>query len=108
MLCLEPYRERHTIELMRIIGFLAVIVLLCLSSSSCLSQDSSSRQPNASPMVTPTPEARSAKRGTSPELEEAMNKGRELLFQKHDATATIQTFNNSTKLNPSYQHNSLL
>src|SRR6267154_912894 len=98
---------------MRNFSFSAIIVFifLCLSWSPCLPQDSSSRAsqpPNAAPKATPAPEARSAKRRASPELEEAMNKGRELLFQKHDAKAGVEEFKKAIKIDPWYGQGYLL
>src|SRR5260370_27987388 len=54
----------------------------------------------ARPTPTPTPQAH--KRRSVPEVEEAMAKGQELLFKKHDARASIDEFKRATKLDPWY------
>jgi len=59
-------------------------------------------------MATPATESRTAKRRTSPEVEDTMNKGRELLFQKHDAKASIEEFKKVIKLDPWYGQGYLL
>src|SRR5579864_7759540 len=94
---------------MRTISFSAVIIFLCLSSS-CFPQDNSSRapqQPDVAPAAPSKPEVRT-KRRTAPEVEEAMNKGRELLFQKQDAKASIEEFKKVIKLDPWYGQGYLL
>jgi tetratricopeptide (TPR) repeat protein len=49
---------------------------------------------------TPTPETH--KRRNLPEVEEAMNKGQELLFKKHDAKGGVEEFKRAIKLDPWY------
>jgi len=48
----------------------------------------------------PTPEAR--KRRNIPEVEDAMSKGQELLFKKHDPRASVEEFKRAVKLDPWY------
>jgi tetratricopeptide (TPR) repeat protein len=100
----KPPSGRHIIKLMNRIYPLCLIFLSFLAASICSAQDSSSRAsqaPNAAiPVASPTPEARSARRRTSPEVEEAMNRGRELLFKKHDAKAGVEEFKKVIKLDP--------
>jgi hypothetical protein len=65
---------------------LAIILVLSPASAPDRSQQSSSqttRSANPAAKATPTPESR--KRRFIPEVEEAMDKGQELLFKKHDA-----------------------
>jgi len=59
-------------------------------------------------VATPTRENRAAKRRTPPEMEEAINRGRELLFQKQDAKASIEEFKKAIKLDPWYGQGYLL
>jgi len=68
-------------------------------------QESSSQGPKAAQSAepakaTPTPEAR--KRRNIPEVEDAMSKGQELLFKKHDARASVEEFKRAIKLDPWY------
>src|SRR3954468_10084595 len=50
----------------------------------------------------PTPAPEAHKRRYLPEVEEAMNKGQELLFRKHDAKAGAEEFKRAIKLDPWY------
>jgi tetratricopeptide (TPR) repeat protein len=59
-------------------------------------------------VVTPTPETGTEKRRTKPEVEETMNKGREFLFQKHDAKAGVEEFKKAIKIDPWYGQGYLL
>jgi tetratricopeptide (TPR) repeat protein len=77
----------------------------CLVPSSCLSQDSSSQatrttQSTVTAKPSPTPETR--KRRSIPEVDDAMNKGQELLFKQHDAKASVEEFKRAVKLDPFY------
>jgi len=69
-------------------------------------QESSSRQTRPAqsspvpPNPTPTPEAR--KRRNIPEVEDAMSKGQELLFRKHDTKSSVEEFKRAIKLDPWY------
>src|SRR5438309_2343872 len=49
---------------------------------------------------TPTPDLH--KRRLLPEAQEAMDKGQELLFKKHDAKASVEEFKRAIKLDPWY------
>src|SRR5579871_7047066 len=86
---------------------LALILLLAISSVFLCAQQSSSTAPRstapaqaAQPTPTPAPEAH--KRRSIPEVEDAMAKGEELLFKKHDARASLDEFKRAAKLDPWY------
>jgi tetratricopeptide (TPR) repeat protein len=88
---------------------LAIIFILVLSSSLLLAQNGSSQsthatQPaqaaQAAPTSPPAPEAR--KRRSVPEVEDAMAKGEDLLFKKHEARASVDEFKRAAKLDPWY------
>jgi tetratricopeptide (TPR) repeat protein len=82
---------------------LALIVLVLLCSSWLLAQESSSQPPrSATPSPSPTPTPQSRERRSIPEVEDAMNKGQDLLFKKHDAKASVAEFKRATKLDPWY------
>ncbi len=66
------------------------------------------QKPNAAPVATPTPETGPARRRTKPEVEEIMNKGRDFLFQKHDAEAAVEEFKRAIKLDPWFGQGYLL
>jgi tetratricopeptide (TPR) repeat protein len=77
----------------------------CLVPSACFAQESSSQTTRAAqsaqtPKPSPTPETR--KRRSIPEVDEAMNKGQDLLFTKHDARASVDEFKRAIKLDPFY------
>jgi tetratricopeptide (TPR) repeat protein len=67
------------------------------SSSSQATRSASSPDSKATPTL---PESR--KRRSIPEVDEAMDKGQELLFKKHDARASIEEFKRAVKLDPFY------
>ncbi|MGC2696278.1 MAG: tetratricopeptide repeat protein [Candidatus Angelobacter sp.] len=50
--------------------------------------------------ATPTPQ--SNKRRSVPEVDEALSKGQDLLFKKHDAKASVDEFKRAVKLDPFY------
>ncbi|HLK08173.1 MAG TPA: tetratricopeptide repeat protein [Candidatus Angelobacter sp.] len=86
---------------------MALILLLAISSVFLCAQQSSSTAPRstapaqaAQPTPTPAPEAH--KRRSIPEVEDAMAKGEELLFKKHDARASLDEFKRAAKLDPWY------
>ncbi|HET9839056.1 MAG TPA: tetratricopeptide repeat protein [Candidatus Angelobacter sp.] len=66
------------------------------SSQATRAAQSADRQANPAP----APEAR--KRRNIPEVEDAMSKGQELLFKKHDAQASVEEFKRAIKLDPWY------
>ena len=85
----------------------SLLFFLILSSAkfTCYAQESSSQATRAEQSVeaarpTPTPEIR--KRRNIPEVEDAMDKGQELLFKKHDAKASVEEFKRAIKLDPWY------
>ena len=82
-------------------------LLLALSSSLLPAQESSSQstrsaQAAAAPRPTPTPVPEAHKRRSIPEVDDAMAKGQELLFKKHDARASLDEFKRAAKLDPWY------
>jgi tetratricopeptide (TPR) repeat protein len=81
----------------------AFILLLQACAALCFAQQSSSQATRAAnPAATPTPAPESRKRRSVPEVEEAMAKGQELLFKKHDARASLDEFKKAIKLDPWY------
>ncbi len=88
---------------MRNASSLALIFLVLLCSSCMFSQQSSSQTTrSANPAVSPTPAPQSHQRRSVPEVEDAMNKGEDLLFKKHDAQAALEEFKRASKLDPWY------
>jgi tetratricopeptide (TPR) repeat protein len=84
---------------------LLFLLVLSFAKFTCHSQESSSQatraaQSSESAKPSPTPEAR--KRRNIPEVEDAMSKGQELLFKKHDAKASVEEFKRAVKLDPWY------
>jgi len=82
-------------------------LLLALSSSLLPAQESSSQstrsaQAAEAPRPTPTPVPEAHKRRSIPEVDDAMAKGQELLFKKHDARASVDEFKRAAKLDPWY------
>jgi tetratricopeptide (TPR) repeat protein len=84
------------------IFFLSAIAATAQSqeSSSQATRAAQSATEAARPTATPTPEAR--KRPFIPEVDDAMSKGQELLFKKHDAKASVEEFRRAIKLDPWY------
>ena len=90
------------------ISALFLLPVLAVSAVPTIGQspESSSQQTRATqsspepPRPTPTPEPR--KRRNIPEVEDAMSKGQELLFRKHDARASVEEFRRAIKLDPWY------
>ena len=81
----------------------AFILLLQACAALCFAQQSSSQTTRAAnSAATPTPAPESRKRRSVPEVEEAMAKGQELLFKKHDARASLDEFKKAIKLDPWY------
>jgi tetratricopeptide (TPR) repeat protein len=82
------------------------ILLFAAMPAHAQSQESSSPQTRAAqsspaaPSPTPTPEGR--KRRNIAEVEDAMSKGQELLFRKHDPKASVEEFRRAIKLDPWY------
>lgn len=72
---------------------------------SLFAQESSSAATRASqPAQTakPTPSPETHQRRSIPEVEDAMAKGQELLFKKHDPRASLDEFKRAAKLDPWY------
>jgi tetratricopeptide (TPR) repeat protein len=83
--------------------FFAFLLLIHACSSLCLAQQSSSQTTrSANPKATPSPTPESRKRRSIPEVEDAMSKGEDLLFKKHDAKASLDEFKKAIKLDPWY------
>jgi len=88
---------------MRSTHFLIAILLLSFTASLSFSQESSSQATRAArPAATPTPTPEVRKRRSVVEVEDAMSKGQDLLFKKHDAKASVEEFKRATKLDPWY------
>ncbi|MGZ4871792.1 MAG: tetratricopeptide repeat protein [Candidatus Angelobacter sp.] len=92
---------------MRNTPLLALVLLLLLAPSFLPAQESSSQstrsaQAAAAPRPTPSPTPEVHKRRSVPEVEDAMAKGQELLFRKHDARASIDEFKRAARLDPWY------
>src|SRR5215510_5928884 len=80
-------------------------LLVLLPKSACqAARPAQSPEPRATP--TPAPESR--KRRAVAEVEDAMSKGEELLFKKHDARSSIEEFKRAIKLDPFYSQGYLL
>ena len=84
--------------------FNLALILPGLAGVTSSSQESSSQATHSaqSPEAKPSPTPEVHKRKYSPEAEEAMNKGQELLFKKHDAKASVDEFKRAVKLDPWY------
>ena len=94
---------------MQNIRLLALILLLVISPFVLLAQESSSSATRAAhsaqaaqPTPSSTPAAEAHQRRFIPEVEDAMAKGQELLFKKHDARASLDEFRRAAKLDPWY------
>ena len=88
---------------MRNIHFPVIIFFMCLTTLPVFAQESSSQTTRAAnPAATPTPIPETRKRRSVVEVEDAMSKGQELLFKKHDAKASVEEFKRATKLDPWY------
>jgi len=90
---------------------LALVVFTVLFSSALFAQESSSAATRAAqpaqatqpaPTPSPTPASEVHKRRSIPDVEDAMAKGEDLLFKKHDARASIDEFKRAAKLDPWY------
>jgi tetratricopeptide (TPR) repeat protein len=84
-----------------------VIAFLLLSCSSLFAQPESSsqgvRSQSADASVSkPSPTPQSHQRRSIPEVDDAMTRGQELLFKKHDARASVDEFKRAIKLDPWY------
>jgi tetratricopeptide (TPR) repeat protein len=78
------------------------MVVLSIGSSLSFAQESSSQNPrSAQPAQAAQPTAPEVhKRRSIPEVEDAMAKGEELLFKKHDPRASLDEFRRAAKLDP--------
>src|SRR5579864_4840498 len=85
------------------IFFFSAIAALCRaqeSSSQATRSAQSVEAPRPTPTSTPTPEVH--KRRSIPEVDDAMAKGQDLLFKKHDPRASVEEFKRAAKLDPWY------
>src|ERR1700756_60255 len=89
---------RKSVLLLPVFFFLALSALGLAQESS--SQATRSAQSAPRPTPSPTPEVH--KRRSIPEVDEAMAKGQDLLFKKHDARASVDEFKRAAKLDPWY------
>jgi len=96
-------------QIMRNTASLALVLLLGYSSTLCLAQESSSQATRSAqsveaprPASTPTPTPEVHKRRSIPEVDDAMARGQDLLFKKHDARASVDEFKRAAKLDPWY------
>jgi tetratricopeptide (TPR) repeat protein len=86
----------------------ALILLALLCSQLLGAQESSSQSqrpadhPSTNPAASPTPAPQTRQRRSVPEVEDAMSKGEDLLFKKHDARASLEEFKRAAKLDPWY------
>ncbi|HEY2234580.1 MAG TPA: tetratricopeptide repeat protein [Candidatus Angelobacter sp.] len=96
---------------MRKISSPILVIFVSLFSSALFAQQSSSAATRAAqptqaaqpaPTQSPTPASEVHKRRSIPEVEDAMAKGEELLFKKHDARASVDEFKRAAKLDPWY------
>jgi tetratricopeptide (TPR) repeat protein len=90
---------------MRNTRLLALILLVAISASALFAQESSSattRATQPAPTAQPSPTPEGHKRRSIPEVEDAMAKGQDLLFKKHDARASVDEFKRAAKLDPWY------
>lgn len=92
---------------MRSTPSLILTLLLALSSSLLPAQESSSQSTRSnqsadSPRPTPSPTPEAHKRRSIPEVDDAMARGQDLLFKKHDARASVDEFKRAAKLDPWY------
>jgi len=79
---------------------LALAFLLVWSFSLIAQESSSQATRSEQSMPTPTPAAH--QRRSIPEVEDAMAKGEDLLFKKHDPRASLDEFKRAAKLDPWY------
>jgi tetratricopeptide (TPR) repeat protein len=101
--------EAHTISIMRNTISFVITIFLLLSCSSLFAQPESSSQAGRSqsadsPGAKPKPTPQSHQRRSVPEVEDAMARGEDLLFKKHDARASVDEFKRAIKLDPWYGH----
>jgi tetratricopeptide (TPR) repeat protein len=85
---------------------LMILALLCSSFLAAQNNESSSQsqrpadRPSADPAASPAPIPQTRQRRSVPEVEDAMGKGEDLLFKKHDARASLEEFKRAAKLDP--------
>lgn len=72
------------------------VLLLSLSAPVLIAQSTAWENPRPTPTATPE----GHKRRSVPEVEEAMNKGEDLLFKQHNPQAALDEFKRASKLDP--------
>jgi tetratricopeptide (TPR) repeat protein len=98
----QPLKHIQSWSMRNSYSFIAAILAL-LCSAFLVAQEGSSQAPRAvNPVASPTPTPQSRARRSIPEVEEAMSKGEDLLFKKHDAKAGLEEFKRASKLDPWY------
>jgi len=80
----------------------ALAAIIYLAPSPCRAQESSSQATRAAQTAKPTPTPENRQRRSIPEVDDAIDKGQELLFRKHDAPGSIVEFKRAIKLDPFY------
>ena len=75
---------------------------LCGQKSSSQATRSAQSVEAPRPTPTPTPTLEVHKRRSVPEVDDAMAKGQDLLFKKHDARSSVDEFKRAAKLDPWY------
>jgi len=99
-----PGAKANTIKKMRKPPSLALVLLFASSFSliaqARATQTTRSAQPAQATQSTPTSTPEVHKRRSIPEVEDAMAKGEDLLFKKHDPRASLDEFRRAAKLDP--------
>jgi tetratricopeptide (TPR) repeat protein len=89
-------RSYHFVSLSLLIGS---ALLFCTLSYA---QDSSSKDTLPVPKATPSASPEVRKSRPSPEREQAMSRGQQLLFKEHNPKASIEEFKRATRIDPWY------
>jgi tetratricopeptide (TPR) repeat protein len=91
----------HNYRWFILVGLFLSILGVCGAQES-FSQTTRAAQSAEPAKTTATPAPEAHKRRNIPEVEDAMDKGQELLFKKHDAKASVEEFKRAIKLDPWY------
>ena len=98
----------ESLSMRHVLSF-SIVLMLGTSWSLCFAQESSSTATRSAqsadaprPAATPTSTPEVHKRRSIPEVDDAMTKGQDLLFKKHDARASVDEFKRAAKLDPWY------
>ena len=84
------------------VSFCLLFLLPSLFAQESSSAATRASQPAQAAQSTPTPAPETHPRRSIPEVEDAMAKGQELLFKKHDPRASLDEFKRAAKLDPWY------